>query len=316
MTLLLETFKIKLLRRSKIWEISHQVNPTDFNARLILNNKYNLERKVKSMTEEFNDEKQGISSWVQDNLRIIISILIVIFVAGFIYSYSNRSTEEKIAINEETSEETISEEEILEDILNQEADEETVTEEEISEEIAAEEDATEEVAAPEEEITEEEIAEEVAEENIEETIVEDAEVIEEATEETVAEEPVVTAEETQETQQEENSTEETQEISAVQTSQETEGSFVESAQAGDGLTHLARRAMNNYLEKSPNSSLTAEHKVYIEDYLRKKVGFQDGVHVGTSVEFSKSLIQEAIASSEQLTDSQLQNIHKYAVLVN
>ncbi|MFC1645089.1 hypothetical protein ACFL08_03610 [Patescibacteria group bacterium] len=239
------------------------------------------------MTEEFNDEKQGVSSWIQDNLRIVISIVIVIFLAGTIYSYSNRSVEE-VAVEDDQIQETISEEEILEDILNQElAEEEAIEEEAVTEEEAVEAEVVTEEVIEEEAVTEEEAVEE-------EIVVE-----EEATEE-VAEETTIDA----------------QEISAIQTSQETEESFIESAQAGEGTTHLARRALSNYLEKNPDSNLTQEHKVYIEDYLRKKVDFQDNMHIGTSVEFSKSLIQEAIASSEQLTDSQIQNLHKYAVLIN
>jgi hypothetical protein len=104
----------------------------------------------------------------------------------------------------------------------------------------------------------------------------------------------------------------TQAVSAP--SQETEGSFIETAIKGDGTTRLARRALANYLEKNPNSTLTAEHKIYIEDFLRKNVP-QKRVFVGTSVEFSKSLIQDAITKSMNLNDKQLQNLHKYAVRV-
>ncbi|HEX7586111.1 MAG TPA: hypothetical protein VF390_00525 [Patescibacteria group bacterium] len=97
-------------------------------------------------------------------------------------------------------------------------------------------------------------------------------------------------------------------------SQETEQAFIETAIRGDGMTKLARRALANYLEKNPDSTLTAEHKIYIEDYLRKQVP-KKGVFVGTSVEFSKSLIQNAITKSKTLNEKQLQNLHKYAVRV-
>jgi hypothetical protein len=60
-------------------------------------------------------------------------------------------------------------------------------------------------------------------------------------------------------------------------SRETETAFVETAVAGEGSTHLARHALANYLEKNTDSSLTGEHKVYIEDYLRKHVA-QKSVH--------------------------------------
>jgi hypothetical protein len=103
--------------------------------------------------------------------------------------------------------------------------------------------------------------------------------------------------------------------SPVASSKETDVSFVETAGKGDGQTHLARRALANYLEKNADSGLTAEHKIYIEDYLRKKSGFKGGVHIGSTVEFSKDKIKEAIEASKKLNDKQLKNLHKYAVRV-
>lgn len=95
-------------------------------------------------------------------------------------------------------------------------------------------------------------------------------------------------------------------------SRETEGSFVETATKGDGTTHLARRALANYLEKSPDSSLTGEHKVYIEDYLRKQLSNRGVLAVGQSAEFSKDMIRQAIDHSKQLNAKQLQNLKKYS----
>lgn len=97
-------------------------------------------------------------------------------------------------------------------------------------------------------------------------------------------------------------------------SRETEDAFVETAVAGEGTTHLARHALMNFLEKNPDSSLSAEHKVYIEDYLRKQVK-QQPVHIGTSAEFSKSLISQAIMKSKTLNAHQLNNLKKYSAHV-
>jgi len=47
------------------------------------------------------------------------------------------------------------------------------------------------------------------------------------------------------------------------------------------------------LEKNPDSTLTPEHKIYIEDFLRKNIP-QKRVFTGTSAEFSKDMIQNAI----------------------
>ncbi len=98
----------------------------------------------------------------------------------------------------------------------------------------------------------------------------------------------------------------------VEVSKETAGSFIETATKGDGSTHLARRALANYLEKTPDSSLTGEHKVYIEDYLRKAVGSKSPLAVGSSAEFSKDLIRQAIDQSKTLSANQLNNLKKYS----
>jgi len=104
-------------------------------------------------------------------------------------------------------------------------------------------------------------------------------------------------------------------ISSTATSQETDNSFIETAVKGDSQTKLARKALADFLEKNPDSALTAEHKIYIEDYLRKNSGHTGRVFVGTSIEFSKDLIKDAISKSKNLNENQLQNLHKYAVRV-
>lgn len=203
-----------------------------------------MDNEEKNMEEEEENEdmEQGtIKSWFQDNLRIIISIVIVVAIAGGVYSYSKRS---QTSLEEQQA----GEEELLM------ADEEAI-----------------------------EISEEKSEEAQEET----------------AKSP--------ESQK--------GEVASAAVSKETESSFVESANNGEGVTHLARRALANYLEKNPDSALTAEHKIFIEDYLRKNAGHRGAVHVGTSVEFSKDLIQKSIEQSKMLNDSQLKNLEKYSARV-
>jgi hypothetical protein len=99
-------------------------------------------------------------------------------------------------------------------------------------------------------------------------------------------------------------------------SQETGMSFIEKAERGNGSTHLARRALAHYLEKNADSSLTSEHKIYIEDYLRKNVGFRGHVSTKTSIEFSKDLIKQGIEKSKTLNSKQLQNLRKYSARVS
>lgn len=189
------------------------------------------------MENEEMDFEEGTAertkAWIQENLRVIVSVFIVAAIALGIYSYSDRSL----------------------------PSDETMT-------------------------------------------VDEASVSSEATD---AEEESMEAEETEAEPVSEQDT-----VAPTETSRETAGSFIETAERGNGLTHLARKATANYLEKNPDSSLTAEHKIYIEDYLRKAVAHEGGVHVGTSVEFSKDLIGQAIEKSKTLSEGQLKNLEQYS----
>lgn len=202
-----------------------------------------LEREVNTMEqmdqqdpmfEEDNDVSEG-KTWIQENLRIIVSVFIVAAIALGIYSYSQRS-------------QTVSDDGGLLESTG------------TAEEQSADENAVEEGAES----------------------------------EAMPNKVVITPE----------------------LSRETETSFVEQAERGNGTTHLARRALAHYLEKNTDSSLTAEHKVYIEDYLRKNVSFRGAVTTNTSIEFQKALIQQAIEKSKTLNDRQLNNLKKYSARVS
>ncbi|HRY82235.1 MAG TPA: hypothetical protein P5232_00805 [Candidatus Moranbacteria bacterium] len=190
----------------------------------------NQEVEEKDLDQESTTQGK-IKEWLEDNMRIIVSILIVILIAGGIYSYSKRtesprSSESNIAISEEG-------------VSSEKNGSNAISENKSSEE----------------------------------------------------------------------------KTSSIATSQETENSFVEAAGKGDSQTTLARKALADFLEKNPDSALTAEHKIYIEDYLRKNAGHKGKVLVGTSIEFSKDLIRDGISKSKNLNDNQLKNLHKYAVRV-
>ena len=213
-----------------------------------------MEDELKEKQE--NTAADTVKKWIRDNLRVIISVVIVVVIAGGIYSYSKRSEAPREAAETQTGD--------LEQLIEEENSLE-------SEEAAAEKSGEETAPA------------------------------EEKTAETKGTEEKIETEEEQ--------------VTSVATSKETEKSFIETAQKGEGVTHLARRALSDYLEKNADSELTAEHKIYIEDYLRKKVSFNQRVFVGTTVEFSKDLVKEAITESKKLDAAQLENLHKYAVLV-
>lgn len=192
--------------------------------------------KENTPEQETEVRSEEIKRWFQDNLRIIISIIIVIFIAGGIYSYSKRASSP--VVNEEESAQNVA------------VDKNSAT--------------------------------------------------------------VSSSDQSQATTVTKSKTT----VSSENVSKETESSFIETAVKGDGLTVLARKATANYLEKNPDSALTKEHKIYIEDYLRKNVGHKGGVSIGSSVEFSKDLIQKAISQSKNLNERQLKNLQKYSARVS
>lgn len=94
--------------------------------------------------------------------------------------------------------------------------------------------------------------------------------------------------------------------------------YREKAGTGEGLTHLARRALASYLRET-GKSLSAEQKVYAEDYIQMRIplGRVDGgrwLELGEEVEISQDLIEEALTKAGQLTETELVNLSYYANL--
>lgn len=196
--------------------------------------------------EDSSENGRGkMNEWFVENLRMIVSVVIVLVIAGGIYSYSKRAQAPNMSKTASTTEEN-SEGKIS--VIGGDSEEASDNQQ------AAPESAGQQQAQP---------------------------------------------------------SENAQAAPQPQTSQETEAAFVETAAKGDGSTNLARRALANYLEKNPDSSLTAEHKIYIEDLLRRQV--PDGhLNIGDKREFSKDMIANAIEKSKSLNDDQLKNLQKYA----
>ena len=91
----------------------------------------------------------------------------------------------------------------------------------------------------------------------------------------------------------------------------TETAYVETAQKGNGLTHLARRAATRYLaEQDAGYAVTNEHRVYIEDYIRKHMP-KERVAIGAEKTIDFTLIKEAVDSAGKLSPTQLKNLTKY-----
>lgn len=93
-------------------------------------------------------------------------------------------------------------------------------------------------------------------------------------------------------------------------------SFEEEAISGDGITHLARKALKDYLIASgTNETLTPEQKVYIEDYLQNRKGTY-WLSVGDKLTFQTKEIEEAISAAKGLNSAQLDNLKQYSQKVS
>lgn len=91
--------------------------------------------------------------------------------------------------------------------------------------------------------------------------------------------------------------------------EQVEGAIIATAQAGDGITHLARRIIAERLQES-GRSLNAEQLVYAEDYLQKATGSYL-LEVGQDVSFSADDIESAIDSALELQQWQLDSLQRF-----
>lgn len=90
--------------------------------------------------------------------------------------------------------------------------------------------------------------------------------------------------------------------------------FVMKAQKGEGITHLARRSLKKYLDENPLEWVKAEHKIYIEDYLKDLHG-ERLLEIGEEIEFNTDDIAKAIEKANGLSEKDLSNLSKYVLLV-
>lgn len=98
--------------------------------------------------------------------------------------------------------------------------------------------------------------------------------------------------------------------------EKTDKGYQEVAERGDGLTHLARRATARYLaENTVNYTITNEHRIYIEDYIKDQMG-KKRVAIGQSELITFDVLAQAVESASHLTDSQLRNLTKYTHVLN
>lgn len=102
---------------------------------------------------------------------------------------------------------------------------------------------------------------------------------------------------------------------ALPPEQKTDEGYQETAVAGEGMTHLARRAAAGWLKENKASyEVTDEHRIYIEDYMQKKMG-SPRLEVGQQQAISFALIQEAVEAAGKLSEKQLKNLSQYTYVL-
>jgi len=88
-------------------------------------------------------------------------------------------------------------------------------------------------------------------------------------------------------------------------------SITKTASPGEGITHLARHALVDYLQDI-GKSLSAEQKIYAEDYVQNMTG-DEWLEIGQKLSFSQSLLADAVRTAEGLEDWQIENLKQYTV---
>lgn len=95
------------------------------------------------------------------------------------------------------------------------------------------------------------------------------------------------------------------------TSGGSSATFIQKAASGEGVTHLARRTLAAYLTET-GYTLSAEQKVYAEDYLKDITG-SFALSVGQEVSFDHTDVETAYTLSLELEDWQIENLTQYTL---
>lgn len=113
-----------------------------------------------------------------------------------------------------------------------------------------------------------------------------------------------------------NNTPELEKVKEIVPEKKQTNTITIKAEKGEGVTHLARKAFKTYHSSHNLDSfkLTKEHKIYIEDYIKDKIGSKT-LKTDETIDFSENLIKEAIDSSTKLTSKQLKVIEQFSRLV-
>ncbi len=213
------------------------------------------------------EETTGLFAWLQDNARILLSIILVLILLFFVYSYSQKRSQDSVVVSDNATQQ----EELSTDKDNADAKTDTT----------------------------EGDAEQIADVSLKDTS------------DTIGADPAVKNASADASKDSASKEQASQTPSVAKTLDYQDNAIVVSAVAGEGMTHLARRATAAYLEKNGITDLSGAQKVYIEDFLRKSVPAQN-IYPQTSISFSHELIAEGITQARALTDAQKKHLAQFA----
>ena len=120
-------------------------------------------------------------------------------------------------------------------------------------------------------------------------------------------------EENKDTEVAENKTEESKKEEMSADIQKTETTITLKAQAGEGVTHLARKAIAEYT-KDKNITLSKEQKLYAETVLKDK-NYKHHLNSGQEVEFDVNNLSDTIQKAQNLSEKEIKAWSKYTHLV-
>lgn len=95
--------------------------------------------------------------------------------------------------------------------------------------------------------------------------------------------------------------------------QKTDSQITVKARMGDGVTHLARNAVSEYI-KEKNISLSKEQRLYAETVL-KNTYYQKSLNAGQDIAFSLDDLSDTVQKAQNLTEGQIHAWSKYTASV-
>ncbi len=98
---------------------------------------------------------------------------------------------------------------------------------------------------------------------------------------------------------------------------QAKSTYTFAAEAGDGITHLARKAVAEYLtDTNQADSFTRAEKVYLEDSLQNNIG-TFGLALGQTESFARTDIESAVTTVKGIDTNSLEaNLAKYVAKVD